>query len=55
MVNSEHNPAPSSGDPITRVDPRAPGAAVVAVIAALIVFGIWFAFYVLVFLPRAAP
>jgi hypothetical protein len=27
----------------------------VAVIAALIVFGIWFAFYVLVFLPRAAP
>jgi hypothetical protein len=55
MVNSEHNPASSSPDPVAPVDPRAPGAAVVAFIAALAVCGLWFAFYMLVFLPRAAP
>ncbi len=55
MVNSEHDPAPSSGHPVTQLDPRAPGAAVLAVIAALVVCGIWFAFYMLVFLPRAVP
>jgi predicted secreted protein len=55
MVNSEHNPAQSSADPVTPVDPRAPGAVVVAFIAALVVCGIWFAFYMLVFLPRAVP
>ena len=55
MVNSEPDPAPSSANPVTPVDPRAPGAAVVAFIAALAVCGIWFAFYMLVFLPRAAP
>jgi hypothetical protein len=55
IVNSEHNPAPLSAEPVTQVDPRAPGAAVVAFIAAIIVCGIWFAFYMLVFLPRAAP
>jgi hypothetical protein len=55
MVNSERNPTARSADPVRPVDMRAPGAAVVAFIAALAVFGIWFAFYMLVFLPRAAP
>jgi hypothetical protein len=54
MVNSEHNPTPSPAHP-TQVDPRAPGAAAVAFIAALAVCGIWFSFYMLVFLPRAVP
>jgi hypothetical protein len=55
MVNSKPNPAPSSDHPVTQVDPRAPGAAVVAFIAALVVCALWFAFYMLVFLPRAVP
>jgi len=33
----------------------ASGAGVLALIASLVVCGIWFAFYLFVFLPRAAP
>jgi hypothetical protein len=52
MINSDNNAAPP---PETHVDPRAPGAALLALIAALVVCGTWFAFYMLVFLPRAVP
>jgi hypothetical protein len=41
--------------PAVHVSPRATGAALLALIAALVVCGIWFAFYLVVFLPRASP
>jgi hypothetical protein len=56
MINSENPPiSPEPPTPAAHVGPRATGAALIALIAALVVCGIWFAFYMVVFLPRAAP
>jgi hypothetical protein len=58
MINSEPDPG---GDPSPQQDVAvnailrsgAKGAVVLAGLATAIVIGIWFAFYLLVFLPRA--
>ena len=57
MINSPSQPHPSgsdheSVDAIVRSGPR--GAIAVAGIATAIVISLWFAFYLLVFLPRSA-
>jgi hypothetical protein len=56
MINSPSPPASSSEnesiDAIVRSGPR--GAVAVAGIATAIVIALWFAFYLLVFLPRGA-
>jgi len=60
MINSGTNlagdPAGNAADPadaIVRSGPR--GALVLAGIATVIVIALWFAFYLLVFVPRATP
>ena len=56
MINSEIETLdPASQDEAARriVRSGSPGAIALAGLAALIVIAIWFAFYVLVFLPRA--
>jgi uncharacterized protein (DUF2062 family) len=59
VINSESGPVPpttaTSQAPAPAINPRAPGAVVLALIGALIVSGIWFAFYMAVFLARSAP
>lgn len=59
MINSENDVTASSpqlpAQPAVHVDPRAPGAALLALAGAIVVCGVWFAFYMVVFLPRAAP
>jgi hypothetical protein len=58
MINSSTPPSSQSGsedesvDAIVRSGPA--GAIVVAGIATAIVIALWFAFYLLVFLPRSA-
>jgi hypothetical protein len=58
MINSSAPPAAVSGsedesvDAIVRAGPH--GAVAVAGIATAIVIALWFAFYLLVFLPRSA-
>ncbi len=59
MINSDPPllPDPVTGDPpppgqVTRI---ARGALLLACVAVLVVMGIWFAFYMLVFLPRGSP
>ncbi len=52
MMNSDPEP---TVEPVAPANPRAPGAVLLALIAALLVSGIWFAFYMVVFLPRAVP
>ena len=57
MINSSAPPATASGsddesvDVIVRSGPR--GAVAVAGVATAIVIALWFAFYLLVFLPRS--
>ncbi|MGY4480351.1 hypothetical protein [Bradyrhizobium sp. USDA 3364] len=59
MINSSSPQLPASGsedeavETIVRAGPG--GAIAVAGIATAIVVGLWFAFYLLVFLPRSAP
>lgn len=55
MINSENTFVPPEASQTVHVSPRATGAALIALIAALVVCGMWFAFYMLVFLPRATP
>ena len=58
MINSSSPQSPASGsenesvDAIVRSGPA--GAIAVAAIATAIVVALWFAFYLLVFLPRSA-
>jgi hypothetical protein len=57
MINSPPPPAPTSSesevvDTIVRSGPH--GALAVAGIATAVVVALWFAFYLLVFLPRGA-
>ena len=56
MINSAPEPAPvppaDAVETIVAAGPR--GAIAVAAIAAAIVMALWFAFYLLVFLPRSA-
>lgn len=58
MINSTAPPssAPGSGDEsVDAIVRSGPGGAIaVAGIATAIVIGLWFAFYLLVFLPRSA-
>lgn len=55
MINSEHEAQLDDAalEPVLRSG--APGAVMLAGIATAIVIGLWLAFYLLVFLPRAAP
>ncbi len=55
MINSEHEAQldDEALEPILRNGAR--GAVMLAGIATAIVIGLWFAFYLFVFLPRAAP
>lgn len=55
MINSEHEAQMDDAalEPIVQSGAR--GAMALAGIATAIVIGIWFAFYFLVFVPRAAP
>jgi hypothetical protein len=58
MINASHdaNAEVAPQDRVEAIVARGPlGAAVLAGIAAAIVFAIWFAFYFFVFTPRAAP
>jgi hypothetical protein len=57
MINAAPPPAPPTAEPedvdaIVRAGPR--GAVSLAGIATVIVVAIWFAFYLLVFVPRGA-
>jgi hypothetical protein len=52
MINSEHD-GEEALEPILQSGAR--GALMLAGIATAIVIGLWFAFYLLVFVPRAAP
>ncbi len=58
MINSDADPAPDLGSQDEAVDrivrAGAGGAIVLAGIATAIVVALWFAFYLLVFVPRAA-
>jgi hypothetical protein len=58
MIKSSPPPSPASGSEDERVDAivrTGPGGAVaVAGVATAIVIALWFAFYLLVFLPRSA-
>ncbi len=58
MINSDADPAPGPGPQDEAVDrivrSGAGGAIVLAGIATAIVIALWFAFYLLVFVPRAA-
>ncbi len=58
MINSEVSRAPGPGSQDDAVDDivraGAGGAIVLAGIATAIVIALWFAFYLLVFVPRAA-
>ncbi|HEX7923120.1 MAG TPA: hypothetical protein VF583_19345 [Bradyrhizobium sp.] len=59
MINSSSPQPPASGsedddvETIVRAGPS--GAVAVAGVATAIVVGLWFAFYLLVFLPRSVP
>jgi hypothetical protein len=55
MINSEHEAQSDDTALEPIVNSGARGALVLAGIATAIVIGLWFAFYLLVFLPRAAP
>jgi hypothetical protein len=55
MINSEISPSTPEAPPAPHVVTSARGAALIALIAALVVCGIWFTFYLVVFLPRATP
>ncbi len=56
MINSDPQAAEASDDAVNRiVRSGASGAIVVAGIATAIVVALWFAFYLLVFVPRAMP
>jgi hypothetical protein len=56
MINSEHEPDPSGGGDGEAVDrimqSGARGALSLAGLATAIVIALWFAFYLLVFVPR---
>jgi hypothetical protein len=55
MINSEIPRDATQEERVARIVATAPqGALVLAGIATLIVIGIWYAFYLLVFLPRGA-
>ena len=58
MINSSPPPSPTPGSEEERVDAivrTGPGGAIaVAGVATAIVVALWFAFYLLVFLPRSA-
>jgi hypothetical protein len=53
MINSEHDGGEEAMEPILQSGAR--GALVLAGIATAIVVGLWLAFYLFVFVPRAAP
>ncbi len=58
MINSESKspqPPPAQQTVEAAIRSGARGAMVLAGIAAFIVIGVWFCFYMLVFLPRVAP
>ncbi|MGL3209176.1 hypothetical protein [Bradyrhizobium sp. BR 1433] len=59
MINSSSPQRPASGsedDHVETIVRAGPGGAVaVAGIATAVVVGLWFAFYLLVFLPRSVP
>lgn len=55
MINSELPPVTQDSRPPAQPVAGVRGAATVAFIAAMAVCFIWFAFYLVVFLPRAAP
>jgi hypothetical protein len=55
MINSEHDAEADEAalEPILQSGAR--GAVMLAGIATAVVIGLWFAFYLFVFLPRASP
>jgi hypothetical protein len=53
MINSEHDSGDEALEPILRSGSR--GAMILAGIATAIVIGLWLAFYLFVFMPRATP
>jgi hypothetical protein len=55
MINSEHEAQHDEAALAPILQSGARGALVVAGIATAIVIGLWFAFYLLVFVPRATP
>jgi hypothetical protein len=56
MINSQSDATGSQDDAVDGiVKTGARGAVVLAGIATAIVIGLWIAFYLLVFIPRAAP
>ena len=52
MINSEHDSGEEALEPILQSGAR--GAVMLAGIATAVVIGLWFAFYLFVFLPRAS-
>ena len=55
MINSEHDAQADDAalEPILQTGAR--GAMMLAGIATAVVIGLWFAFYLFVFVPRASP
>ena len=55
MINTEHDAQADEAalEPILQTGAR--GALMLAGIATAVVIGLWFAFYLFVFLPRASP
>ena len=55
MINSEHEAQMDEAALRPVIESGARGALTLAGVAVAIVVGLWFAFYLLVFVPRAAP